>query len=410
MINITEKNACCGCAACFNVCPRDAIELKSDNEGFVYPIVDVKKCIDCNMCVKVCPMTSKKTTNERRSMKYAVQNRDIHDRIHSTAGGFFSVIADWVIEKYGVVYAVGFDEGCIIHKRATNRNDLLDMRGSKYVQSSLDGIFDSIRKDLNRGAKCLFVGTPCQVYGLSNYINQKHLRENLILVDLLCLGVSSPSLYSKWIKYLERKYQDKVDKVFFRDKSYGYATANVKVKFHGEKAIDQCYDAKALMKTFFQGYNMRPSCYDCRFRCVDRVSDFTIGDFHQIGQYCADMDDDKGTTCLWIHTDLGTAIFKELSEKLVVFQLENVCSSTLYSVSKMTEVPQNREDFFRDAERLDWEQFAHLWAKNDIKAALANVIKPMLKGTTIGKAIFMAIKKHKIKKFQNRIDKANYNR
>lgn len=50
----TKREDCCGCTACYSVCPKDAITMKADEEGFIYPVVDTSKCIRCYKCIKIC--------------------------------------------------------------------------------------------------------------------------------------------------------------------------------------------------------------------------------------------------------------------------------------------------------------------------------------------------------------------
>lgn len=50
-----EKAECCGCSACYCVCPRNAIAMIPDNEGFLYPIINKELCIACKICLRVCP-------------------------------------------------------------------------------------------------------------------------------------------------------------------------------------------------------------------------------------------------------------------------------------------------------------------------------------------------------------------
>ena len=408
MIEIKDKSKCCGCTACYSVCSQNAIEMIEDEEGFKYPLLKLDKCVNCGLCVQICPILKEKNVGIGISEKYAVQYKDEKARAQSTAGGFFSVVADWIIEeKKGVVFAAGYEGYTVVHKAATAKSSLEEMRGSKYVQSDLRNVFREIQIILKQNQDCLFVGTPCQVYGLSNYISNSDLRQHLILIDLLCLGVSSPYLYEKWVKYLERKYKDTVKTVRFRDKSYGYATANIKVIFQKRNCLEQRYDAKSLMKTFFSGYNMRPSCYDCVFRCVDRASDFTIGDFHQIREFSAKMDDDKGTTCVWVHTDKAKKLMSSFYDRITYLCLEPFCSSTLDVISKKTEIPINRDAFFSDIKKLSYNEFVKKWAKNDLKSIIANIVKPIINKTPCRTIIFKMIKKKKQRSFQKRVEKAN---
>ena len=51
-----RKEDCCGCTACFSICPNSAIIMIEDEEGFEYPKIDEEKCVKCYMCLKVCPV------------------------------------------------------------------------------------------------------------------------------------------------------------------------------------------------------------------------------------------------------------------------------------------------------------------------------------------------------------------
>ena len=98
MIKVINKNQCCGCAACVQVCPRQCIQMVEDKEGFSYPIVDNSKCVDCKLCEKVCPYLNE--TEERMPLDIEVAyNQDDQTRMASSSGGFFSLLAEYVIHN-----------------------------------------------------------------------------------------------------------------------------------------------------------------------------------------------------------------------------------------------------------------------------------------------------------------------
>ena len=51
-----KKSECCGCTACYAICPKSAITMKEDEEGFEYPVIDSNLCVRCYMCMRVCPI------------------------------------------------------------------------------------------------------------------------------------------------------------------------------------------------------------------------------------------------------------------------------------------------------------------------------------------------------------------
>lgn len=408
MIKIIHKDDCCGCTACYNSCPTNAIKMNEDQEGFKYPVIDENKCVNCGLCERVCPMKVPAQRECNYGGLYAIQNKNFTERKQSTAGGFFSVIADKILEDGGVVCAAGWkreDYIMVSHKIISKEQQMEEMRGSKYVQSDLADCFTQIRKLLKKGIKCLFVGTPCQVQGIQKILGNSSL---LVTIDLLCLGVSSPRVFEMWMSYLENKYHKKVSVVYFRDKSYGYSTANVKIKFEDGKTFDQRYDAKSYLRTFFSGYNVRPSCYSCKFRSVPRVSDFTIGDFHQISQINQSMDDDLGTTVVWINSEQGKSLFSEIQDRITTHMVESTHDGIVGKITKLTKIPTNREEFYRDVELLNYSQLVKKWEPNNAKAMAVNVFKVLINKTPLRTVVFKAIKKRKVKRFEQRVKEINH--
>ena len=181
MINILDKKDCCGCTACENICPKQAIVMKPDVLGFLYPEIDKNNCIDCGRCDKVCSFNDNydKSLNLYEPIAYAARHKNLEEVMKSQSGAAFVVLSDYVLENGGVVYGVGYNGHFIAtHKRAVTKEQRDEFRGSKYVQSDLTGIFKQVKADLKNGLTVLFSGTPCQSAGLNSYVG-KTLRKNL---------------------------------------------------------------------------------------------------------------------------------------------------------------------------------------------------------------------------------------
>lgn len=145
MIEINKKQDCCGCTACAAICPKDAIVMKEDNEGFLYPAVDKETCINCGMCERVCPIIHIAKENSFEQVAYIVQNKDPKILRESTAGGAFTAIAKYVLHNNGVVFGVELGTDLTArHIAIEAEKDLYRFRNSKYVQSSVGGASDRL--------------------------------------------------------------------------------------------------------------------------------------------------------------------------------------------------------------------------------------------------------------------------
>lgn len=311
MIQVKDKSDCCGCTACASICPKDAITMEPDTLGFKYPKVDLSKCIACGLCEKVCAFNDNydKSLNLRVPEIYAARHKDIHEIETSRSGAAFIAISNYILENGGIVYGVGYKEHFrVVHKRATTKEERDEFKGSKYVQSDLDGIFRQVKEDLKQGYTVLFSGTPCQTAGLNSYIGKK-LRENLVLVDIVCHGVPSPYIWRDYLAYIEKKYKSKVVKVDFRDKSRIGWSGHIEsfVLSNGKKIESNIYTY-----LFYQHIIFRHSCGKCYFTNVRRPSDITIADFWGWEKINKDFNkDNKGVSLVLVNTNKGRILFKE---------------------------------------------------------------------------------------------------
>lgn len=236
MIKITDSKDCCGCTACASICTHDAIKMEPDGLGFLYPKVDESKCVECGLCEKVCQFNDNydKTLNYPTPIAYAARHKDVEEIMKSRSGAVFVALSDYILEQGGIIYGAGYkDHFRVAHKRATNKTERDEFRGSKYVQSDLRGVFKLVKEDLKNGMTVLFTGTPCQTSGLNAYVGKK-LRQKLILVDIVCHGVPGPYIWRDYIAFLEKKQGKKIIVVNFRDKAlFGWRDHKESYLFEG---------------------------------------------------------------------------------------------------------------------------------------------------------------------------------
>lgn len=310
MIQIKDKSACCGCSACVQSCPKQCIVLKEDKEGFLYPVVNQTLCIACGKCEKVCPELHPFDAVQPL-MVYAAKHPDESVRAESSSGGFFTLLADAVIDDGGVVFGARFDtDWSVVHDFTETHEGLQAFRGSKYLQSRIGNTFQLAEKFLKAGRKVLFSGTPCQIAGLKRYLHKDY--ENLLAVDFVCHGVPSPLV---WKKYLEetiaREHKLKIDAISFRNKDlgwkkYSFALTLSGVTNGGEKntvLLSTIFPENEYMQAFLADFSLRPSCYACPAKGGKSGSDLTIGDFWGIEKIAPEIDDDKGCSLVIVHTD-----------------------------------------------------------------------------------------------------------
>ena len=162
-IKIVEKKSCCGCGACANRCPVDAIRMEWDEEGFYYPKVDETACIYCGKCTAACPALNPRSVNDKEPDCYAAYADD-EIRAVSSSGGIFTLAAEEILDQGGVVAGAAFDEHFrVAHILVDNKKDLGRLRSSKYVQSTTDFVYREVEKYLKEGRQVLFTGCGCQI-------------------------------------------------------------------------------------------------------------------------------------------------------------------------------------------------------------------------------------------------------
>jgi hypothetical protein len=242
---------------------------------------------------------------------YGIKNHDEDVRKSSSSGGLFTLLATEVIKRGGIVIGCALDENLDAkHVFVDNEANLKALRSSKYVQSSLDGVFVQAKKYLEDGKVLLFSGTPCQVAGFKRYLRKPY--ENLLLIDVLCHGVPSPKLYIDYKLALEQRYHGKLISLNFREKSKGWKRLYIDARFDNGKRHYRFSGFDEYLGLFLQNRSQRPACFECRFNNNNRPGDISLGDFWGIGRTYPDWDDDKGISLALTNNDKGSSYLKSV--------------------------------------------------------------------------------------------------
>ena len=313
MSNISiYKDHCCGCGECAAICPKQAIAMVCNDQGFLYPQVDKKLCVQCDLCVNHC--TFNNTQNVRTGFSqqsYAVKHKDSSVRASSRSGGIFTALSDWVLAKGGLVYGCKLENNrYATHCRASTHEVRNTFRGSKYIQSNTQHIFHNVKHDLKNGRWVLFSGTPCQTSAISDFCADINCQR-LILVDIVCHGVPSPKVWQDYLNFYERKQKSKVSSVDFRNKKdFGWAAHKETIYF----ADGTSYSGESFKTLFYNHLILRDSCFACPYKTLTRESDITIADCWGIQEHHPDFDDNKGVSLVLINTVQGQQLYQQLQD------------------------------------------------------------------------------------------------
>lgn len=213
---IDDQNLCTGCGACYYSCPKKCISMSENKEGFLFPEINDKICVNCGKCRKVCPSNNQTEKSEFIGRCYAAWNLNESVRMDSSSGGLFTSIAEEILAENGVIYAAKMENDFDLHHiRITDSEHLAETRKSKYYQSRVFDVFDSIKADISSDRKVMFIGTPCQVAAVKRLFD----CDNLFTVDLVCHGVASKKIVLNYVKSLAKKYGAEVKRLIFRHKN-----------------------------------------------------------------------------------------------------------------------------------------------------------------------------------------------
>ena len=319
MIEIVEKNTCTGCAACYSICAHKAISMCFDDEGFEYPFINQEICVDCGLCQSACPVIQydkrqiQRDANSDVQVGFAARNKNYTQRLISSSGSIFPPIAEWILEKNGIVVGAAYDEHFnVVHKIIESIDGLRDIQGSKYLQCKADNTtFKRIRDELKTGRFVLYSGMACQVEGLKTYLRKEY--ENLYTIDLICMGIPSSIV---WQKYLNAYFSgEEIQYVNFKEKSIGWDSFCFYVKTDRrefrERGMENLY-----LQSMFRSWNMRPSCFQCPFKKEKRISDFTLADCWGANKLVPSIDDNKGLSSVIVHSTKGLRLWQFLSDKI----------------------------------------------------------------------------------------------
>lgn len=308
-IGMKRKEDCCGCGACAALCPKSAIRMRRDSEGFLYPAIDGSMCIDCGLCISRCSF--QKLEQDIKSIyinSYAVRHKDIKVLSESQSGGAFTALSDGCFKHDFVVWGMVSKGSKVFCTYAINELQRNRMRGSKYVQGDIFDTYQTVEKQIREKKKVLFSGTPCQVAAVKAYLESCNVSlDYFYSIDIICHGTPSPRFWEDYVAYRGKQLHTYNMNIKFRDKTrLGWHSheESMEVKETGKKIYSHQY-----ANVFYSHLTLRPSCYYCHYAYAMRIADVTIGDCWGIEKTLPQFDDNRGESIVFVHTRKGREIF-----------------------------------------------------------------------------------------------------
>ena len=380
MKTVCELNQCAGCMACIDICPKEAITI-DDNLAAYNAVIDENKCIGCNACYKVCQ--SNHPAKLLSPIKWYQGWAVVPDvREYCASGGMATAISQAFVESGGVVCSCTFHNGEFIFEFAENIEDLKKFAGSKYVKSNPKGIYKKVKDYLKSGRKVLFIGLPCQVSALKNFVGAQY-EDGLFTADLICHGTPSPMLLEIFLN------------------QYGHTLTELQdIQFRAKTKIMVYWDYKGIITNgvsdkysiaFLNSLTYTDNCYSCRYACKERVSDLTLGD--SWGSGLPVNEQKKGISLMLCQTDKGDQLLKTANIHLEKVDIEKAIANN-QQLSHPSVMPKGREKFYKGLKKhgfnqLVFLQFPEKCLRQDVKRILIKL--KIIRGGYLTYSVFLLI-------------------
>lgn len=387
-----DKGKCYGCEACVQICPKSALKMEEDDEGFRYPILNKDLCVKCNLCHQVCLYENMPVRYGKDKYVFGGYIKDEEVRFESTSGGAFSAIVDTFCDDNYVIFGAESKGLLVWHSYITDKKNLAKFRKSKYSQSKMGKSYQQAKDFLNSGKKVLFSGTPCQISGLKAFLRNTN-QDNLLTVEVICEGVPSPLYIRKYEQSLKKKFGALIESIDYRYKGHSFlghhkwdfqimrALTNnilgmarwdfeimrttVMMNDNKKKVIEKDRWFNPFWYIWLKHLMSRPSCYECLFTTTERTADISLGDLWGVHIYCPELYGKNGGSSLAIaNTEKGKSVLKKAEGSMYGHELRFEDALRYQGpMRKHIEMNPKREQFMQDLKsEMDIEDINRKWA------------------------------------------------
>ena len=358
---VCARQHCTGCSVCADVCPCGAIEI-FDHLDCTEAIINSTKCIACNQCYFVCPNHRMVQQSESIEWRQGWSSSD-KEREKSSSGGLAAEIAKAFVRDGGAVCSCVFNSGCFTFRMVDTQQELEEFRGSKYVKSNPKGCYREIKERILSGQKVLFIGLPCQVAAVKNFVGSK-LQDHLTTVDLICHGTPSVELLKRYMTQ-KGKEPSKVERLLFRKDNDFF------LQVDGDALDEGAQDHYTF--AFLKSLTYTENCYSCRYATHLRVADITLGD-----SWGSSLDPEelkKGVSLVLCQNAKGTTLLHKADVKLMDVDIERAIASN-QQLQHPARIPKRRKIFWKrikSGKRLDTAvalAYPYIYTKQNVKRFL----------------------------------------
>ena len=297
-----EGQTCIGCCACYNICPTGAIKMGLDEQGFSVCSIDRSICVSCGKCADICPQINPAFDNDHTPQCYAVRANDSVIG-ESSFGGALSLLCEKIISNGGFICGPVFDSDLnVIFKLMTDISELKRIKDTRYAPNDIGNIYKEIKEKVESNKPVMFIGNPCQVAGVRNFIGKKN---NLITVDLLCEGLPSKGVYRQYLKEISEG--KKITDIQFRPTAQPLGTTLIKFNDGSEKIRSNDLYLSAVSNDLIK-YD---ACEECIYADMPRQGDISIGDLWKTNGLFNDVKLPQNAGCVILNNSAGKILFDE---------------------------------------------------------------------------------------------------
>lgn len=314
MKSVCEEALCTACGACENICPTGCISRQYRSDDSWYYVIDGARCIHCHQCDSVCPNLVRQD-GCKPEKAYAAWSTDQEQHKQSASGGIASELYRWALERRMAFAGAYMAENQEVHFRLGMRaEDIAAFQNSKYTFSYLDSIYQEIDQQLKNGNDVLFIGLPCQVAAMKNYVAVKHRTGTMYTADLVCHGTPAPEYLKQHVSCIERKLGGSKSRVTFRNPEYGTQNFAFTVDTEQTRYLRTTDDNDIYQIGYHKALIYRECCYRCSFARQERVGDLTLADYHGLGMESPYNHEKKEVSCVLVNTQNGKRMLDELTQ------------------------------------------------------------------------------------------------